>query len=287
MKKGFCVISRYFFLLMCGLVISVAGATHARASHEVYSGWSGEGVANNPTVDTVFTLAEPTNISAIYNYHWNDGAGQDASLIAGTIGIDQIVSETESVVIGRWPATSWSTQPGTVTNTAWSAYPNVLLGPGTYKVVDSDPATWSNSYAGMGSGPDWGAGKGYSHIEASAGVTATQPVNNAINVALSQAVTITFNKDLLSGYYWDMIVDRNVLAGPAWNLIEVSYVKNGGARTIVPTTKIVSGNTLVITPVDPYRPNTVYTVMLPAGSVTDVIFFPSVAYQFDFKTANQ
>lgn len=287
MQKCGHFISRYLFLLVFGLVMAVAGANSASAAQVIYSGWCADGVSNNPTVDTVFTLTEPTNIAAIYNYHYNDGMGQDASLVAGTIGIDQLVSETESSVIGRWPATSWSTQPGSVTNTGWVAYPNILLGPGTYKVVDSDPATWSNSYGGGGNGPDWGAGKGFTHIETSAGVTATQPVNNAVNVALTQPLTVTFSQELISGAYWDQIVDRNVIAGYAFNQIEVSFFKNNGVRTIIPTTKTVDGNSVVITPVEPYRTNTLYTVMLPAGSVTDILFLPSAAYQFDFKTGNQ
>lgn len=287
MKKGVQLVSRYLVLLICGFVIAAAGAAPARATQVVYSGWSGDGVTNDPTVDTVFTLTVPTNIAAIYNYHWNDGMGQDASQVGGTIGIDQI-SETESVVIGKWPATSWSTQPGAVTNTGWVAYPNILLGPGTYKVVDSDKATWSYSYGNYwGSGTDWETGKGFSHIEASAGVTATQPVNNAVNVALMQPVTITFSKEVLSGAIWDQIVNRDILASSSLDRIEISYLKNDGIRGIVPTTKTVSGSSVIITPIKGYRPNTVYTVNLPAGSVMDVMTFPSAPYQFFFKTANQ
>lgn len=284
MQKGANLISRYLFLLLFGLGMAVAGANSAYAAQVIYSGWCADGVSNNPTVDTVFTLTEPTNIAAIYNYHWNDGMGQDASLVAGTIGLDQLVNETESVVIGRWPATSWSTNPGSVTNTGWVAYPNILLGPGTYKVVDSDQATWSNSYGGGGNGPDWGAGKGFTHIETSAGVTATNPVNNAANVALTQPLTVTFSQELVSGAYWDQIVDRKVNAGYNWDKIEVSYLKNNGVRTIIQTTKTVNGNSVVITPVEPFRAQTLYTVMLPAGSVTDVLYLPSAAYQFTFKT---
>lgn len=284
MQKGAHLISRYLFLLLFGLGMAVAGANSAYAAQVIYSGWCADGVSNNPTVDTVFTLTEPTNIAAIYNYHWNDGMGQDASLVAGTIGLDQLVNETENVVIGRWPATSWSTNPGSVTNTGWVAYPNILLGPGTYKVVDSDQATWSNSYGGGGNGPDWGAGKGFTHIETSAGVTATNPVNNAVNVALTQPLTVTFSQELVSGAYWDQIVDRKVNAGYNWDKIEVSYLKNNGVRTIIQTTKTVNGNSVVITPVEPFRAQTLYTVMLPAGSVTDVLYLPSAAYQFTFKT---
>lgn len=259
MKKGIHGVSRYLFLLLCGLVV----ATQAGAGQIVYSGWNGEGVSNNPPLATVFTLTEPTNIASIYNYHWNDGAGQDASLVAGTIGIDQIVSETETVVIGRWPATSWSTNPGVVANTNWVAYPNILLGPGTYKIVDSDPATWSYSSPGTG----------FSHIEAGPDVTATVPVNTALNVPLTQPLTVTFN---------DMRVP-----GASLNQVEVSFLKNGATRTIVATTKSVDGNTLTITPVVPWRADTVFTVTLPVGCALDGGYFPSAPYQFTFKTALQ
>lgn len=289
MQKGIHVLSRSFLLLLCGLTMALTSTSPALAGQVIYSGWAADGVANNPTVDTVFTLSEPTNIAAIYNYHWNDGAGQDASLISGTIAIEQIISETERTEIGRWPATSWTTNPGAVVNTGWVAYPNILLGPGTYKVVDSDPATWSASYGGMGAGVDWAAGKGYTHIETSAGVMATQPLNNGNSVALGQAVTVTFSQELLSGSFWEQAPasDRVVFPGYAWDKIEVSYVKNIGTRIIIPTTKTVNGNTLTITPVNPYRPNTLYTVTLPAGSVTDALYLPVAGYQFEFKTANQ
>lgn len=276
MKKGVYSVYRYIFALVCSLAFAAVGATSALATHVVYSGWNGDGIWNGgPTVETRFILDKPTNIAAIYNYHFNTyyGGGQNASQVDGTIGIDQIVSTTEIVEIGRWPANS---ALGIPNHRTWVVYPNILLGPGEYRVVDSDPATWSytttDSFPEYSS-PDWRSGKGFSKIIATAGVTATSPVNNALNVALTQAVTITFNE--------------NIYAGTTLNQAEISYLNNG-VRTVVSTTKSVSGNTLTITPNATYSAQTIYNVTLPEGCIKGVWpWVPSPAYQFSFKTGDQ
>ena len=44
--------------------------------------------------------------------------------------------------MGSWPASGLSGSGG-VANAYWTVQPGIELSPGTYTVVDSDPATWS------------------------------------------------------------------------------------------------------------------------------------------------
>ena len=253
-------VSLVLFFFLFGLVVCSGGVSTSFASELIYNSFNAAGTANGPTVDTVFTLTKPTTIAAITNYHWNNGAGQDPGLVNGWIGIEQLVSGADNVVVGRWPATG---KPGAygAPNTWWYAYPNTLLGPGTYKIVDSDSATWSYtgySYYGYEDGPDWAAGKGFTQMFAAAGVTAISPADGANGIGSKQAVKITFSE--------------NVVPGPAWNSVEISYMKNsdyGPVKKVVPTSKSLSGNVLTLVPAEKYRENTLITVTLPAGSLMD------------------
>ena len=282
--------TRLLFLVVLGFVVSTGVATNAQSAEMIYNSFNAAGVYNGPTVDTTFTLTKPTTIAAIINYHWNGQAGQDAGAVNGWIGIEQIVSGTENVVIGRWPAVSKSGAYG-APNTWWYVYPNVPLAPGTYKIVDSDPATWSYadySYYGIPDGPDWAPSKGFTYLYAAATVTATDPVNGATGVGLMQPVTITFSE--------------NVVPGPAWDMIEIVHYKNNVKKQKVksnaPVTKTLNGNVLVILPTENYQDNALMTVILPAGSVEDNGLyppgstnresdFPAGAYQYTFSTVRK
>ena len=160
--------SRWVLLLLLSLVICAVGAASAQADVVIYNSWNGDGTYSNPPILPVFTLDKPTTITTILNYHWNGWYGQDASLVNGWIGIEQILSETESVSVGRWPAVSGPGAFGSQ-NTQWYAYPNTVLGPGTFKVVDSNRETWSYTvsdyyhYIGV-TGKEWEPYKGFSMI---------------------------------------------------------------------------------------------------------------------------
>lgn len=175
MKKCLSVMSRWLCLLLYGVALATGGAGSAWADEVIFNSWNGDGTYNNPTVDPVFTLSKATTISKISNYHWNNYAGQDASLVNGWIGIDQVISASESVSIGRWPATSTDGAFGSK-NTWWLAYPNIQLAPGTYKVTDSNRETWSytvSDYYHMGN--DWAAYKGFSEIWAAPATCVNPP----------------------------------------------------------------------------------------------------------------
>jgi hypothetical protein len=102
--------------------------------HTVFSIASIQGVFNDPTAPSVFTLTQTTHISSITDYHWNDGQGATP----GTIGL----RSADGKLYGPWPATGSNGQGG-VPNAYWTATPDVSIPAGTYTVVDSDPASWA------------------------------------------------------------------------------------------------------------------------------------------------
>lgn len=278
-------------LVLFALALATGGVNNAQSAEMMYNSFNAAGVDNGPTVDTTFTLTKPTAISSIINYHWNYGAGKDPNAAIGWIGIEQVVNGAANVQLGRWPAFGKVGAYG-MTNVFWVANPNLLLGPGTYKIVDSDPATWSfagYSYAPVGTEPygdgvNWELYKGFTQIFAAASATATSPAAGATGVAVKQPLTITFSE--------------NVAQGPAWNNITATYVNYAGTAPVtvtVPLTKSLKGKVLTLTPRTAFRAHALVTVTLPAGSVVDagvavpgfgsLPSAPSAAYQYTFSTA--
>jgi hypothetical protein len=94
-------------------------------------------VDNNPTNPTVFTLTDSYRITSITTYHWNYGSG---TALPGTVGL----RDSSGNIFGPWNATGSPGQGG-VPNALWTVQPNVVIGPGTYTIVDSDNATWSQN----------------------------------------------------------------------------------------------------------------------------------------------
>lgn len=100
-------------------------------------------VYNHPRRETWFTLSETTRIAKIVNYHWNHGRGGRP----GSIGLERRDGEA----YGPWSARGSAGQGG-VPNAYWTVYPNVTIPPGSYRVIDSNPGTWSfnDESGGMG-----------------------------------------------------------------------------------------------------------------------------------------
>ena len=98
---------------------------------------------------TTFTLGTSWWATEIRTYHWNNGQG-------ATPGTITLVGDN-GVIYGPWQA---SGEPGSggVANAYWVIEPNVVLGPGTYIVADSDPDTWSQNDDTGGRGMAWGYG---------------------------------------------------------------------------------------------------------------------------------
>jgi hypothetical protein len=109
------------------------------------------GVKNGPTSPTQFVLSKTVLITRIENYHYfNNGT------LPGKI---TLVNE-KGQKFGPWQAAGTPGQGG-VQNAYWVVRPNISLPAGTYTVMDSDPATWSNNSqsANKGFTTVWAAGK--------------------------------------------------------------------------------------------------------------------------------
>lgn len=77
-----------------------------------------------------FTIDRAKNIDFIMTYHYNQGQGAPA----GTITLRR----TDGLVCGPF-------QAALAYNFYWIIAPRVVLPSGTYEVIDSDPATWSQN----------------------------------------------------------------------------------------------------------------------------------------------
>ena len=103
------------------------------------AGW----VKNGPTSPTTFTTAQTYTITYFMTYHWNYGEGAPG----GTVGLSSAGGET----YGPWQVITTPGQNG-VPDANWIATPNVVIPPGTYTVIDSDPSTWAQNEDSGGQG---------------------------------------------------------------------------------------------------------------------------------------
>jgi len=110
-------------------------------------GAGAEAVKSRPRAMPTFKLRSPWVITSIETSHWNRGRGA----APGTIWL----TSSDGTVYGPWEAIGVSTAAG-VANATWRVEPEVVLPPGTYTVVDSDQATWSQS--------TWTKGVGYAEV---------------------------------------------------------------------------------------------------------------------------
>lgn len=100
-------------------------------------------VDNGPTAPTIFTINRPYMITKITTYHWNYARGKTPGTIA--------LRDTNGKIYGPWQATGSEGQGG-VKDAYWNVTPNIVLPPGTYTVIDSDPDTWAQNSESNGEG---------------------------------------------------------------------------------------------------------------------------------------
>jgi hypothetical protein len=133
----------------------------------IYNSWSADAVFNNPSIVPIMTITSSWKITKIGDYHYNFGAGQDPAAVNGKISL---YDNTSGALIGVWTASTVANLDPAGNhclgpNMCWAAYPNVILKPGTYKIVDSDPSTWSYSTTEFfGAGPNWAPNQGFSYV---------------------------------------------------------------------------------------------------------------------------
>ncbi len=113
---------------------------------KIFNNGNGSGVRNAPLHPTVITLNHPFFIESIVNYHYNNGQG-DAP---GTISLVSANGE----VYGPWQAVA-NPPDGNDPRKYWTVLPQVILPPGTYTVVDSNPLTWAQNDQSDGKGMCW------------------------------------------------------------------------------------------------------------------------------------
>jgi hypothetical protein len=108
----------------------------------IYTNGNIAGVQNNPTRETAFTINAAHRVTFIYTYHYfNSGK------LPGTIAL----RHSDGAVYGPWQAEGALGQGG-VRNAYWFVRPNVEIKAGSYTVVDSDKATWSQNSGSSGAG---------------------------------------------------------------------------------------------------------------------------------------
>lgn len=91
-----------------------------------------------------FTIDAPHLITEMYSYNYGEGQGSPG---AGTLAL----RAADGTVYGPWQCTADEGQGG-VPNALWFAYPDAQIPAGTYTVVNSDPATWSQNEQSGGLG---------------------------------------------------------------------------------------------------------------------------------------
>jgi hypothetical protein len=123
--------------------------TPTAAEEELFSVTSIGGAYNGATEPTTFSISESWLVTEIYTYHWNNAQGKSP----GTVGL----KADDGTVYGPWQATGQPGQGG-VPDAYWVVKPNIVIPPGTYTVLDSDPSTWAQNAETGGAGMS--AGKG-------------------------------------------------------------------------------------------------------------------------------
>lgn len=122
--------------------------TPSQPTVELFNIGSIMAVFNGGTPAT-FTLAKKAQLKTMSTYHWNDAKGATG----GTLGLKDASGKT----YGPWSVTTSDGQGG-APSVYWNVSPDVTLEPGTYTIVDSEPATWSQNTETLGVGMSWGTG---------------------------------------------------------------------------------------------------------------------------------
>lgn len=104
----------------------------------IYENNSIQGVSDNPGSPTTIVISEPHMITGIFTYHWN---AQSSGYIGQTIRLQH----SDGTVYGPWDVSA-ANGSGGKPNVNWFTFPNEVLKPGTYTLIDSDNATWSWAY---------------------------------------------------------------------------------------------------------------------------------------------
>jgi hypothetical protein len=107
-----------------------------------------DGVTPGATTPSAFTVGEgPVHVVAVITYHYVLPDGLPST---GQISL----RGPDGTVFGPWPTTGAEGQGG-IANASWQASVDLTLSPGTYTIIDSEPATWSANEGTGGAGMFW------------------------------------------------------------------------------------------------------------------------------------
>ena len=131
---------------------SNAQATPAKTAPQggkFFEVWStGPVESGGATIPTTFTITQAWHVTQIVTYHYNGGKGATP----GTIGL----KAADGTIYGPWIAVGMSGAAGP--DSAWSVTPEVVIPPGNYTVLDSDPGSWSQNAETHSAGMAYGIG---------------------------------------------------------------------------------------------------------------------------------
>jgi hypothetical protein len=120
----------------------IAKAT-LRATAVAFFENSNIGAVDNQGQPPTFTITQAHLVVNIWTYHWNGGRGATPGRIS--------LKRSEGATYGPWDVTATSGQGG-APNVNWECNPNITIPAGTYTVIDSDAATWSQNVMSKGFG---------------------------------------------------------------------------------------------------------------------------------------
>lgn len=161
-------------------------------------GWNAGAVANQPVAPSTFSLNSSYRISQIMTYHYNGGSGS----MLGTIGL----RGNDGSMYGPWQAVSDKGQSG-LSTTLWYVFPNVVLPAGSYTVVDSNPATWSQNAAG--------GGRGFAIVFGSVAASPQAASPSAGSTANYLSILSGTWHDSGTGFYASLSLNGNQIGGSA------------------------------------------------------------------------
>lgn len=145
------------------IAASLLGAGSAKAA-DLYNNTNGYAVGNGPRAASVFALRAPAQVTQLITYHWNGGRGAPP----GTLALRAANGRTYGPF--RVHATSGQNN---APNVNWIADINITVPAGTYQVIDSNPATWSQN-------PQSGY-RGFAIVRGTMTAASPQPYPNAGN----------------------------------------------------------------------------------------------------------
>lgn len=141
MKRRKTLASMIIMVLM--IMMGCTASETSDKEYQIFDNYNTYAVYNQAKEPSQFTINEPHVITHIDNYHWNDQQGSPP----GTIGLEH----SDGTIYGPWQATSRNGQWDTP-NAYWIVEPSVEVKAGTYTILDSEPATWSQNSQSNGIG---------------------------------------------------------------------------------------------------------------------------------------